>query len=80
MENLTLCEVCVCAPVCSRLMATGGVVSCEHFYSTPVYTATYPLDREVIIKTTKMCGKCGCHVTGKDHVCPGCGAIFKREE
>ena len=34
MENLTLCEVCVCAPVCSRLMATGGVVSCEHFHST----------------------------------------------
>ena len=33
MENLSLCEVCVCAPVCSRLMATGGVVSCEHFHS-----------------------------------------------
>ena len=32
MENLTLCEVCVCAPVCGRLNAMGPICECESFY------------------------------------------------
>ena len=80
MKDLSLCEECVCAPICSKLNAMGRVVSCEYFHSVPVYTVTFPSDEEVMIKATEMCGKCGCRVTHKDHVCPGCGAIFKREE
>lgn len=33
MENLNLCDVCVCEPVCMIYRATGGVVSCNHFHS-----------------------------------------------
>lgn len=35
MENLTLCEVCVCASVCDKRRAMGPVSECDSFYSVP---------------------------------------------
>ena len=35
MENLTLCEVCVCAPVCDKRRAMGDATLCSYFYSIP---------------------------------------------
>ena len=35
MEILNLCEKCACAQVCSVLVATGGMSSCDNFCPIP---------------------------------------------
>lgn len=35
MENLNLCEICVCEKVCDKLRAIGPVSECDSFYLIP---------------------------------------------
>ena len=46
MENLTLCEVCVCEQVCDRLRAVGPTCECEHFYHKPTKHRTAMTNKE----------------------------------
>ena len=72
------CKSCVCAEVCGICRATGGVDRCRYYHAKDECVERVRAEAHQVTMTMK-CGRCGAYVLEYDHLCPGCGAMFKGE-
>ena len=78
-KNKTICDECLCWPICSTYRATNGVRHCKYFYAGSPHAKMERAKEPVSVVLIMQCGRCGAHVLEQDHICPGCGAILDRE-
>lgn len=79
MENLSLCEGCVCAPVCDKLRAVGPVSECDTFYGVARVGDKMDLLEPKSVQLDKQCAHCSAFVMTQDRFCPRCGVMFPWE-
>lgn len=84
MENLIICDKCVCLPVCENFRATGGVTNCIYFYQkkqqvnwVAFYQKGWRDGQKWMVGYT--CTNCKGFAKDTSPFCPHCGAEMKVE-
>lgn len=78
--NKTICDECLCWPVCSIYRATNGVRHCKYFYAGSPHAKMVRAKEPVSAVLTMQCSACGAAMINLDNYCPNCGAKMDLED